>query len=63
LNASQALEESERYSWSEEVGLFWDFVSSSKRGLTLPSEPPFGDSSQDRGEPVGSLAGSRLGGG
>jgi hypothetical protein len=33
LNASQALEESERYPWSEEVRLFWDFVSSSKRGI------------------------------
>jgi UDP-N-acetylglucosamine acyltransferase len=33
LNTSQALEESERHLWSEEVALFWHFVSSSKRGI------------------------------
>jgi UDP-N-acetylglucosamine acyltransferase len=33
LNASQAHEESRRRPWSKEVGLFWDFIASSKRGI------------------------------
>ena len=33
LNIGQALEESERRSWSNEVSLFWDFVATSKRGI------------------------------
>jgi UDP-N-acetylglucosamine acyltransferase len=33
LNASQAQEESRKRSWSTEVGFFWDFIASSKRGI------------------------------
>ncbi len=33
LNASQAGQEAARRSWSTEVSIFWDFVSSTKRGI------------------------------
>jgi UDP-N-acetylglucosamine acyltransferase len=33
LNASQAEQEAAQRSWSAEVSIFWDFVSSTKRGI------------------------------
>jgi len=33
LNTSQAEQEAARRSWSAEVSIFWDFVSSTKRGI------------------------------
>src|SRR3984885_8017818 len=33
LNASQAQQESRQRSWSKEVSLFWDFITTSKRGI------------------------------
>jgi|SRR5271166_1352710 len=33
LNASQAEQEATQRSWSPEVSIFWDFVSSTKRGI------------------------------
>ena len=33
LNASQAEKEAAQRSWPAEVSIFWDFVSSSKRGI------------------------------
>jgi UDP-N-acetylglucosamine acyltransferase len=33
LNASQAEQEAARRSWSAEVSIFWEFVSSTKRGI------------------------------
>jgi UDP-N-acetylglucosamine acyltransferase len=33
LNASQALEEARKRSWSKDVSLFWDFAATSKRGI------------------------------
>jgi len=33
LNASQPEKEAAQRSWPAEVSIFWDFVSSSKRGI------------------------------